>query len=322
MKDLLTIVRGNETLRKNLQKAGLGEILFVRDRAELFEKVSKDQKILYLELPDGLNFDLSYFLRYATFNSIGLFYQKNSGRPFFLLDKELKLKEMGKPDPYYFDGLISCGAFLSNANYLSEFFKGNYSSFRGISLGRNQSYQVLENLKGALFLDRDGIINVDLGYVFEADKIVIYEDIIPLIKAANENEMPVVVLTNQSGIAKGWYKEEDVVKLHRFMEEEIIQLGGKIDAWFYSPFHSTEGVGEYKKESLLRKPGPGMALLACELFPLDLSKSYMVGDKLSDNLEIAGLNCLNFKRGYDLSGSKFPTFETYKEIKDIIFGPS
>jgi D-glycero-D-manno-heptose 1,7-bisphosphate phosphatase len=322
LKDLLTIVRGNEAVKKNLQKAGLGEILFIKDRSELFEKVSKNQNILYLELPDGLNFDLSYFLRFATFNSIGLFYQKNSGNSFFLLDKELKLKEMEKSNSYYFDGLIPCGAFLSSANYLSEFFKGNYLSFRGISLGRHQGYQDEKKLKGALFLDRDGIINVDLGYVFEADKVVIYEDIIPLIKAANEKEMPVIVLTNQSGIAKGWYKEEDVVKLHHFLQEEINLLGGKIDGWFYSPFHPTEGIGEYKKESLLRKPGPGMALLACELFPIDLSKSYMVGDKLSDNLRIPGLNCLNFKRGYDLSGSKFPTFESYKEIKDSIFGPN
>ncbi len=322
MKDLLTIVRGNETLKRNLLEAGLQQIIFVKDRAELFEKVSKDQEILYLELPDGLNFDLPYFLKFATTNSIGLFYHQNCGNPFFLLDNKLKLKPIEKPDPYYFDGLVPCGAFLSTTNHLREFFKGEYSSFRGISLGKNQRYQDFKNIKGALFLDRDGIINVDLGYVFEVDKVVIYEEVIPLIKAANGKEMPVVVLTNQSGIAKGWYKEEDVIKLHKFLTQEINLLGGKIDAWFYSPFHPTEGIGEYKKESLLRKPGPGMALLACEEFPIDLSKSYMVGDKLSDNLQLSGLNCLNFKRGYDLNGSKFPTCESYEEIKNIIFGPN
>lgn len=317
LKDLVTIVLGSDSLIKNLH--GLGEVFFIKKRDELFEKVDGDRIILFLELSNGLNFDLSYFLKYASINSMGLFYEKAPKKPFFLLNKDFSLKEITFEDPYYFDGLIPAGAYLSTKENLKEIFKGNYSSLKGVPLGRNNNYQDPKNLKKVLFLDRDGIINIDKGYVFETEKLIIYEEVVGLIKAANQKNMPVVVLTNQSGVAKGWYKENDVKKLHDFLQEKIRLLGGKIDAFFYSPFHPTEGLGEYKKESLLRKPGPGMALLACDLFPIDFSRSYMVGDKLSDNLLIPGLQCINFQRGYDLSGTTFPICTSYKAIIDLIF---
>lgn len=320
MKDLVTIVLGDESLRNNLMEMGMGRLIFIKERNELFEKVSWDQKIIYLELPDGLNFDLPYFLKYASLNSMGLFYLKNPKEPFFLLNKDYTLKEIAKPDPYFYDGLIPSGAYFSSPIYLKEIFKGNYSSVKGIPLGKNKDYQDHKNRKEVLFLDRDGIVNIDLGYVYEPEKAVIYDGVIDLIKAANQRNMPVVVLTNQSGVAKGWYKEEDVKTLHSFFQEEIKLLGGKVDAWFYSPFHPNEGIGEYKRETLLRKPGPGMALMACELFPIDFSKSYMVGDKLSDNLLIHGLQCINFQRDYDLTGTKFPICRSYEEIMQMVFG--
>ena len=320
MKNLLTIVLGDESLEKSLNEMGLGSVFFIKKREDVFKKINDDQRILYLELLDGLNFDLPYFLKYSSSDTIGLFYQENPAVPFFLMDGDFNLLKIETGNSSYFDGFIPCGVYLTNSNHLRDIFKGNYSHLKGISLGKNKDYQDFKNLRQALFLDRDGIINIDLGYVFEPEKAVIYEGVIPLIKAANQKNMPVVILTNQSGIAKGWYKEEDVYRLHRFFEEEISILGGKIDAWFFSPYHPNDGIFDYKKESLLRKPGPGMALLACELFPIDFSTSFMVGDKLSDNLLIPGLQCINLKRGYDLTGTKFPICDSYNEIIDLIFG--
>jgi D-glycero-D-manno-heptose 1,7-bisphosphate phosphatase len=317
---LITFVLENKDLLKRLQELGLNKVYFLKNREEFLKQNLNSEKVLYLELPDGLNFDLSYFLKFATEDSIGLFYQKNVGEDLFLLNQEFQLSKILKPGNFYHDGFIPAGAYLGTLSSLKNFFSGEYSSFKGIPLGKNKDYKDKKNFKSALFLDRDGIINVDLGYLYQTEKAVIYEGVVQLIKTANSKDMPVIVLTNQSGVAKGWYGENDVKSLHVFLQEKITELGGRIDGWFYSPFHPEEGLGEYKKQSILRKPEPGMALLSCEIFPIDFSKSFMVGDKLSDNLWIKGLNCINFQRDYDLSETKFPIFKSYKEILKFIFG--
>ncbi len=319
MKDLVTFVLGDENLAKILSEMGFNKIIIVKAKEEIFGRSIGKEPILYLELPAGLNFDLPYFLKFATEDSIGLFYNKNFGDDLFLIGQDYEISKIEGPDSYIYDGFFPCGAYLGRQESLKEFFSGKYNSFKGIPLGKNKDYQNFKNLKKALFLDRDGIINVDLGYLYQPEKAQIFEGVIPLIKAANKENMPVIVLTNQSGVAKGWYNEEDVLKLHDYLQKEIGKLGGRVDGWFYSPFHPDEGLREYKKQSLLRKPGPGMALLACELFPIDLSKSFMIGDKLSDNLQMKGLNCINFKREYDLSGARFPVCQSYEEILDLIF---
>ncbi|MFI5391935.1 MAG: D-glycero-alpha-D-manno-heptose-1,7-bisphosphate 7-phosphatase [Bacteriovoracales bacterium] len=319
MKDLVTFVLGDGHLEKILSEMGFDKIFFVKSREQIFESDRGKEPILYLELPDGLNFDLTYFLKFAKENSIGLFYNKNFGDDLFLIDQDFEISKIKDPDSSIYDGFFPCGAFLCRQGSLKEFFAGRFNSFKGIPLGKNKDYQNFKKLKKALFLDRDGIINVDLGYLYQPEKALIYEGIIPLIKAANKENMPVIVLTNQSGVAKGWYNEEDILTLHDHLQKEIDKLGGRVDGWFYSPFHPEEGLKEYKKKSLLRKPGPGMALLACELFPIDLSKSFMIGDKLSDNLQVKGLNCINLKRDYDLTGARFPVCQSYEEILDLIF---
>ena len=319
MKDLVTFVLGDERLEKILNEMGFNKIFFIKTREQIFENDMGKEPILYLELPDGLNFDLTYFLKFAEENSIGLFYNKNFGDDLFLIDQNFEISKIKDPDSYIYDGFLPCGAFLGTQGSLREFFAGRFISFKGIPLGKNKDYQNFKNLKKALFLDRDGIINVDLGYLYQPEKAVIYEGVIPIIRAANKENMPVIVLTNQSGVAKGWYTEEDILKLHDHLQKEIDKLGGRIDGWFYSPFHPEEGLEEYKKQSLLRKPGSGMALLACELFPIILSKSFMIGDKLSDNLQLKGLNCINLKRDYDLTGARFPVCKSYEEILALIF---
>lgn len=127
----------------------------------------------------------------------------------------------------------------------------------------------------ALFLDRDGIINIDKGYVHRWEDIIWIPEVFEMIKLANEKGYKVIVLTNQSGIDKGMYTHEDVHTLHETMHAFLNNKGLKIDDWFYC--------AEMDSES--RKPRPGMLLAAQEKHDIDLSTSFMIGDKPSDVFE-------------------------------------
>lgn len=147
--------------------------------------------------------------------------------------------------------------------------------------------------KAALFLDRDGIINVDRAYVFRFEDIVWVEGIIELIEFAKSAGLLVIVLTNQSGVAQGKYLEEDVIKLHQQMNDFLIEQNAPVDAWFYCT--------EYDSER--RKPRPGMMIEARDLYAIDLDKSFMVGDKLSDILEVSGPTTFLLQGNYSLTGA-------------------
>lgn len=139
----------------------------------------------------------------------------------------------------------------------------------------------------ALFLDRDGVINVDHGYVCRPEDFNFIEGIFELVTAANEAGYLVVVVTNQAGIGRGYYSEAD---FHRLMDWVIAKFAARraqIDAVYFCPLHPEHGVGEYRRESDCRKPGPGMLLQAQKDHGVDLKRSILVGDKTSDML--AGL---------------------------------
>lgn len=169
----------------------------------------------------------------------------------------------------------------------------------------------------ALFLDRDGIINVDEGYVSSPEKLIFIEGIESLIKYCNEHGILVVVLTNQSGVGRGYYSEEDVIKLHQFMENELLKNGAKVDAWYYSPFHPESEIRQYKRVSLTRKPRPGMALQAAYELSIDIEKSAMMGDKVSDILSHIDLHTVLYKGNYELGGFK-PMVENHRESLEVL----
>ena len=134
----------------------------------------------------------------------------------------------------------------------------------------------------ALFLDRDGVINVERGYVHRRDDFQFREGIFDLCRAAQTLGYRLVVVTNQAGIARGYYTEAEFLELtawmvHKFAEQEI-----QIARVYYCPYHPAHGVGGYKRDSPDRKPNPGMLLRARDDFNLDLTSSVLVGDKLSD----------------------------------------
>jgi len=136
--------------------------------------------------------------------------------------------------------------------------------------------------KKALFLDRDGVINIDYAYVSEREMFHFQEGIFALCRDAQRLGYLLLVVTNQAGIARGYYPESQFLALTDWMVSKFEEEKIKIDRVYYSPYHPTHGVGRYRLDSSDRKPNPGMFLRACADFNLDLAASVAIGDKLSD----------------------------------------
>ena len=134
----------------------------------------------------------------------------------------------------------------------------------------------------ALFLDRDGVINLDHGYVFEPERFEFVPGIFELVRHANDVGWPVVVVTNQSGIARGLYSEAAFSDLMAWVQECFAEYGAQIDDLRYCPHHPDAVVGRYRKRCDCRKPAPGMLLAAAAQLGLDLPGSLMVGDGARD----------------------------------------
>jgi len=134
----------------------------------------------------------------------------------------------------------------------------------------------------ALFLDRDGVINIDHGYVYQQDQFEFVGGIFDLCRKAVALDYLVIVVTNQAGIGRGYYTEQQFHEITAWMCGEFLAQGAKIERVYFCPFHPEHGVGKYKRESGFRKPGPGMILDAARDYGLDLASSVLVGDKESD----------------------------------------
>lgn len=134
----------------------------------------------------------------------------------------------------------------------------------------------------ALFLDRDGVINLDHGYVHKSENFQFIDGIFELVAAANRAGYLVVVVTNQAGIGRGYYSESQFHELSQWMRSRFAEHGGQIDGVYFCPYHSEHGIGEYRRESEFRKPAPGMLLQAQSELGIDMEQSILIGDKLSD----------------------------------------
>jgi D-glycero-D-manno-heptose 1,7-bisphosphate phosphatase len=134
----------------------------------------------------------------------------------------------------------------------------------------------------ALFLDRDGVINVDHGYVYRPEEFEFVDGIFELVSAARQRGLAIVVVTNQAGIGRGLYSEEQFQRLTAWMCTEFSRRGADLDRVYHSPTHPVYGIGEYRREDFMRKPNPGMILRAQAEMHLDLRQSTLVGDKVSD----------------------------------------
>lgn len=137
--------------------------------------------------------------------------------------------------------------------------------------------------RGAAFFDRDGVLNLDKGYVHRAEEVEWTPGAVEAIRLANAAGLAVVVVTNQSGVARGYYGEAEVVALHRWMAQTLARQGARIERFYYCPFHAEAKVEAFRAaDHPDRKPNPGMLLKAIEELSLDPARSFMIGDQLSD----------------------------------------
>ena len=157
-------------------------------------------------------------------------------------------------------------------------------------------------MKRAVFLDRDGTINIEKEYLYQVKDFEFIPGAPEAIRLLNRAEIMVVVVTNQSGVARGYYTEEDVESLHRHIARELERVGAHVDAWFYCPHHPS-GRGSYALPCTCRKPLPGMLFDAAKRYDIDLETSIMIGDKLADIEagQAAGCQTVLVRSGYGTS---------------------
>lgn len=188
-------------------------------------------------------------------------------------------------------------------------------SYTNIALKQQVKYNetiVAEDLmKRAVFLDRDGTINIEKDYLYLPKDFEFIPGAAEAINLLNQTGVMVIVVTNQSGVARGYYTEEDVENLHRHIERELKIYDAHIDAWLYCPHHPS-GRGSYGLPCNCRKPLPGMLQEAARRFDIDLKNSVMIGDKLAD-IEAgiaAGCSTMLVRTGYGLNDERYVSPET------------
>jgi D-glycero-D-manno-heptose 1,7-bisphosphate phosphatase len=152
-----------------------------------------------------------------------------------------------------------------------------------------------------LFLDRDGVINREVGYLHKAEEVEFVEGIFGLCRTAQRLGYRLMVVTNQAGIAREYYSEAEFEELMVWMRAEFRREDVVIDAVYYCPFHPEHGVGEYKREHEDRKPGTGMLRRGAGDFGLDLSECVLVGDRCSD---IGAANAAGLRQAFLMAGTE------------------
>jgi D,D-heptose 1,7-bisphosphate phosphatase len=170
----------------------------------------------------------------------------------------------------------------------------------------------------AVFMDRDGTINEEVGYLSKLNQLKIFSSTFEAIRIINESGMKAVVITNQSGVARGFFDEDFVNAVHARINEMLQEEGAFIDRFYYCPHHPTEGSGVYKIDCGCRKPEPGMFLKAAEEMDINLASSYMIGDMPKDiqAARSAGVKGILVQTGYE--GNVIPAGNPVYTAQDIL----
>lgn len=161
----------------------------------------------------------------------------------------------------------------------------------------------------AAFFDRDGVLNVDKSYLYKIEDLEWIDGAKEALAYLTQKGYTIFVVTNQSGIARGYYTVDDMNKLHEFMAQQAAAAGGEIEKFYYCPHLSEGKIAEYAVECDCRKPKPGLILRAFEEYDIDKDAAFLIGDKPRDveSAEAAGI------KGYLFSGGNLLNF-----VKEIV----
>ena len=202
----------------------------------------------------------------------------------------------------------------NNTNYTEERRRHIPTTF-----GKQKSRDVL---KKAIFLDRDDVIVEDTGYISSPEELVLFPDVIPVLKKL-QHAFRLIVVTNQSGVARGYFTEEDLFVINERVIQMLADHGVGLDAIYYCPHHPKVGKDEYRIECECRKPKPGLLTLAAEEFGIELEKSFLIGDKDIDIQagRAIGIKTIKIDRNdrepTNESGADF-IINTFSEVSNII----
>ncbi len=145
-----------------------------------------------------------------------------------------------------------------------------------------ESGEEVSGRHAAVFLDRDGTINEEVNFIRRPEQLVLIPGAAEAIRALNDRGFRICVISNQSGVARGYLSEADLGPIHARLEEELARAGAHLDRISYCPHHPTEGLPPYNIACKCRKPSPGMVEEAVRELDIDLGRSFLVGDRLAD----------------------------------------
>ena len=149
----------------------------------------------------------------------------------------------------------------------------------------------------AVFLDRDGTINVEKHYLYKIEEFEFLPGALEAMQKLQDSGYLLIIITNQSGIARGYYTEEDYFRLNRWMEKQLEEKGIRISLSLFCPHHPSAKIEKYKVDCNCRKPKTGMFLEAIAKLNIDLAESYAVGDKIRDCAICTDTECHGFLIG-------------------------
>lgn len=171
--------------------------------------------------------------------------------------------------------------------------------------------------KPAVFLDRDGVLTEENGYIKSVENLKLFPYTAECIRQIHEKGYYAIVITNQSGVARGLFTEEELWKMNDYLRKQT-----NVDAIFYCPHHPEGKIEKYRKLCNCRKPGTGMFEAACREFEIDMQNSYMVGDRASDIAagQNAGVKTILLESGYGTAGLESAVTPDYimKDLRDVL----
>lgn len=304
-------------------------------------QLHNDNQVLVLNGDSFFTTDYSRFVRLASGPvSLALKFSKDLSRyGAVTINDEYKITNFAEKSSTIKDGYLNAGAYLIDRSALKYFPEGKSSiekeifeplsqqntlagipcGGKFIDIGTPESLSwAQENLpewlnqepRPCLFLDRDGVIVKHVNYLHEIEKVEIVPEVVELIRAARAKGWYVAAVSNQSGVGRGLFSAEQCSNVNEFIQRELKKQDAGLDSWNCCFEHPKEGQGDHKRESLRRKPGPGMALEVCENFPVDLSRSLMIGDNSTDQLQLPDLKTILVQGDYKLDLIKDQNIKT------------